>query len=92
MSKWLASGTRRDICILLYGEEMPAQKLKSALQDRYDRRIDPEQFRAALRALEDTGHVEKRVDGLADVFSLSEAGRRGVERQYEWFEQRVGGE
>ncbi|WP_255196820.1 PadR family transcriptional regulator [Halorarius litoreus] len=89
MTEWLASGMRRDICVLLYGEERSTQKLKSALQDRYDRRIRPKQFRGALRALEDDGYVEKRVDGLADVFSLTEAGERGVERQYEWLTERV---
>ena len=87
MSEWLASGMRRDICILLYGEDYRAQKLKSALQDRYDRRIRPEQFRSALRALEEAGYVEKRVEGLADVFALTEAGERGVERQYAWLRE-----
>lgn len=89
MSEWLASGMRRDICILLYGKDRRAQQVKSALQDRYDRRIDPKQFRGALRALEDGGYVEKRVEGLADVFSLTAAGERSVERQYEWLREVV---
>jgi DNA-binding PadR family transcriptional regulator len=86
MTEWLASGMRRDVCILLYGEDRRAQQLKSALQDHYDRRIRPEQFRGALRELEASGDVEKRIEGLADVFSLTEQGRQRVERQYEWLE------
>ena len=35
--EWLASGTRRDVCILLYGRELRAQTLKSELEARYDR-------------------------------------------------------
>lgn len=90
MPEWLASGMRRDVCVLLYGEELSTQELKSALQDRYDRRLRPEQFRGALQALEEGGHVEKRVEGLSDVYSLTEAGERGVERQHEWLAARVG--
>jgi DNA-binding PadR family transcriptional regulator len=89
MTEWLASGMRRDICVLLYGEDRRAQQLKSALQDHYDRRIRPEQFRGALRELEATGDVEKQVEGLADVFSLTEQGRQRVERQYAWMGERV---
>jgi len=87
--EWLTSGMRRDVCILLYGEEYRTQKLKTALQRRYDRRIRPQQFEGAVNALVDDGYVERRVDGIADVVTLTERGERGVETQYEWLRERV---
>ncbi|MEF8825839.1 MAG: hypothetical protein V5A27_05790 [Halapricum sp.] len=61
--KWLQSGRRRDICVLLYGTDgLPAQKLKTALERRYDDRIDPKQFYGGLEALERLGHVTSRTD------------------------------
>lgn len=88
--EWLTSGLRRDICILLYDEERRAQPLKSALESRYDRRIKPDRFYGALDTLESKGFTRKRVDGLEDVHSLTDAGRRSVETQFEWFRERVG--
>ena len=48
--EWLASGTRRDVCILLYGRELGAQTLKSELEARYDRRVKPDRFYGAVEA------------------------------------------
>lgn len=88
--EWLTSGMRRDLCVLLYGEERRAQQLKSALEAHYDRRVKPDRFYGALEALESTGHVEKRVSGLEDVYSLTDGGLTGVEAQYEWLQDHVG--
>ena len=88
--EWLASGTRRDVCILLYRRELDAQTLKSELEARYDRRVKPDRFYGAVEALESTGHVEKHVEGLEDVYSLTEAGRTRVEAQFGWMHQRLG--
>jgi DNA-binding PadR family transcriptional regulator len=82
--EWLTSGLRRDICVLLCGEERRAQALKSAMESHYDRRIKPDRFYGALDALESKGFVRKRVEGLEDVYSLTEAGRERVETQLEW--------
>lgn len=87
--EWLASGMRRDICVLLYGEAVRRQKLKSRLQRRYDRQIRPGQFSGALEAMERSGHVEKRVDGIHDVYALTDAGAEHVKAQYEWLRERV---
>ena len=87
--EWLASGTRRDICILLYGRELRAQTLKSELEARYDRRVKPDRFYGAVEALESTGHVETQVEGLEDVYSLTEAGRTRVETQFDWLQDRL---
>jgi len=89
--EWLTSGLRRDLCILLYGDERRAQALKSALEARYDRRVKPDRFYGALEALESTGFVGVRVEGLEDVYSLTDAGRAAVEAQFEWMTERVGG-
>lgn len=90
--EWLTSGMRRDICILLYGEERRAQRLKTVLERRYDRRVKPDRFYGALDTLESKGHVDKRVSGLEDVYSLTAGGRTAVEAQYEWMRGRVEGE
>ncbi len=87
--EWLTSGLRRDICILLYGEDRRAQALKSALEARYDRRVKPDRFYGALETLESNGFVEKRVEGLEDVYSLSDAGKNALESQFEWMQTRL---
>lgn len=89
--EWLTSGLRRDICVLLYDEERRAQKLKSSLESRYDRRVKPDRFYGALDSLEKNGYVEQRVEGLEDVYSLTDPGRKSVEAQFEWMRQRVEG-
>ena len=87
--EWFASGMRRDICTLLYDETQRAQSVKTALQRRYDRRIRPKQFEGCVNALVDAGHVERRVEGIADVLALTETGEAGVERQREWLAEQV---
>lgn len=87
--EWLTSGMRRDICVLLYGEEYRTQTLKTELQRRYDRRIRPKQFEGAVNALVDDGYLTREVDGIADVVRLTGRGERGVEAQYEWLRERV---
>jgi DNA-binding PadR family transcriptional regulator len=89
--EWLTSGLRRDVCVLLYGEERRAQGLKSALESRYDRRLKPDRFYGALETLESKGFVEKRIEGLEDVYSLTDAGRTGVEAQFEWMRTHLEG-
>jgi DNA-binding PadR family transcriptional regulator len=87
--EWLTSGLRRDVCVLLYGEERRAQALKSAMESHYDRRVKPDRFYGALDALESNGFVRKRVEGLEDVYSLTDAGATSVETQFEWMRQRL---
>ena len=76
--------------MLLYGSDgVPAQKLKTSLERRYDDRIDPKQFYGALDALERLGHVQKRTEGLSDVYELTAAGREHVESYTEWLDEQV---
>lgn len=87
--EWLTSGLRRDICILLYDDERRAQALKSALESRYDRRVKPDRFYGALQTLDSKGFVRKRVEGLEDVYSLTDGGRSAVETQFEWMREQI---
>jgi DNA-binding PadR family transcriptional regulator len=91
MSQYHQSGTRRDICVLLYDAgELRGQQLKSELSKHYGRRIDPTQFYGVLDALVDSRHVEKRKAGLHDLYALTEAGKQALLDQYEWMQSRVG--
>ena len=90
MTRWHQSGTRRDMCILLAeAGELRGQRLKSKLESHYDRQLDPKQYYATLERLVESGHVEKRVEGLYDVYSLTEIGQQRLREQFEWMRERV---
>jgi DNA-binding PadR family transcriptional regulator len=83
--RWLESGTRRDMCAALLAlGEARGPELKRRLERRYDDRLDSKRFYDRLSALESSGHVERRVDGLDDVYTLTERGERGVRAQRRW--------
>ncbi|WP_049928253.1 PadR family transcriptional regulator [Halopiger goleimassiliensis] len=87
MGKWLQSGRRRDVCYLLAAAEdgeLRGQQLKSRLESHYDDRLEPKAFYGSLSALVDAGFVEKRTDGIHDVYALTDAGRRRVREHYQW--------
>ncbi|WP_324661936.1 PadR family transcriptional regulator [Haloarcula sediminis] len=93
MAKWLQSGRRRDICVLLSAAEdgeLAGQRLKTRLESRYDTRIDPKSFYGALDAMEDAGFVAVRTDGIADKYSLTEAGEKRLREQFEWMRESLG--
>ncbi len=88
--KWLRSGLRRDLCVLLYGAgDRRGQQLKADLEARYGERVAPRRFREALDKLVDAGHVERRTEGVHDVYALTEAGERAVETQFDWMREQV---
>ncbi|WP_418286392.1 PadR family transcriptional regulator [Halorubrum sp. DTA46] len=90
MAKWLHSGRRRDICTLLYDAgELRAQSLKNRIESHYDERIDPRSFYATLNSLVESGHLDRRTEGLADVYALTDAGERGVRDHYEWLTEQL---
>jgi len=92
MTKWLHSGRRRDLCALLYDAgELRAQSLKSRLESHYDERIDPQSFYATLTSLVESGFLDRRTEGLADVYALTDAGERALLDHYEWLSERIGG-
>lgn len=90
--RWLQSGTRRDICVLLGGAEdgeLPAQKLKTRLERHYDDRIEPQQFYGAVEDLERKGFLDSRTDGLSDVYTLTDAGETRLQNHYEWMRDQL---
>ncbi|ELZ13645.1 transcriptional regulator PadR family protein [Halovivax asiaticus JCM 14624] len=90
MSRWLQSGRRRDICYLLAGsEERRGQQVKSALESHYEQRIDPSGFYGSLSALVDAGFVEKRTDGLHDVYTLTDAGQDRLDEHVSWLTEQT---
>ncbi len=93
MTKWLHSGRRRDLCAVLYASgELRAQSLKNRLESHYDERIDPGSFYATLNSLVESGFLERRTEGIADVYSLTDAGERALRDHYEWLTEQVEGE
>lgn len=95
MAKWLQSGRRRDMCVLLASAEegeLTGQRLKTRLEQRYDTRIDPKSFYGALEAMDDAGFVEHRADGIADKYSLTDAGERRLREQFEWMRESLDAE
>ncbi len=91
MARWLRSGIRRDVCVVLADHETPTgQEVKTALEAHYDDRLSPETFYGALEALVDAGHVEKRADGIHDRYALTDAGERALRDHYEWLADCVG--
>jgi DNA-binding PadR family transcriptional regulator len=90
--KWLRSGLRRDVCVVVASEGGPtAQECKAAVESRYDDRIDPKTFYGALDALTDAGHLEKTADGLHDRYELTEAGERALREHYAWVDEALSG-
>jgi DNA-binding PadR family transcriptional regulator len=91
MAKWLQSGRRRDLCLILYDEgALHGQALKSRLESHYEERIDPKSFYGALDTLVDGGHLELRESGIHDEYLLSDAGRAMLEAHVDWVRERVG--
>lgn len=90
MTKWLTSGRRRDICVILAGEgECTGQQLKNELSTHYDERIEPESFYGSLSSLVDAGFLEKRQKGIADVYALTDAGERRLREHYAWMTEHL---
>ncbi|GAB3412355.1 hypothetical protein GCM10027435_04980 [Haloparvum alkalitolerans] len=90
MPRWLHSGRRRDICALVHeAGEIRAQALKSRLAEHADERVDPRTFRQTLDALENRGFLAARVDGIADVYRLTDEGEKRLLDHYEWLTERI---
>lgn len=77
--------------MVLYGAgELRGKEVKAALQDHYGERVDSKRFDGMLGKLVDTGHVERRTEGLHDVYALTDAGRTAVEGHFEWARETAG--
>ena len=89
--RWLHSGLRRDICVVVASLDDPtAQRAKSTLARHYDERIDPKTFYGALDALVDAGHLERETVGIEDHYALTAAGRRLMDAHFAWVDDRLG--
>ncbi len=85
MAKWLQSGRRRDMCVLLAANgEMRGQQLKSTLEAHYDERIEPKAFYGSLSALVEAGFVEKQTAGIHDVYTLTDPGEQRLREHAAW--------
>jgi DNA-binding PadR family transcriptional regulator len=85
MSKWLESGLRRDVCVVVAGEDNPTQQaVKRAIERKNDDRIKPRRFSGAVEKLESAGLLEREADGLHDRLSLTDGGERRLREHHEW--------
>ena len=83
--RWLQSGLRRDICVIVADLDDPTgQQAKAALERHYDDRIRPKTFHGALDALVDKGFLSRTQNGLADRHALTDAGRRRLLDHHAW--------
>jgi DNA-binding PadR family transcriptional regulator len=90
MTRWLQSGRRRDLCVLLYeAGQLRGQKLKTRLEDHYDTHIEAKSFYGAMESLVNKGFVEKRTEGIHDAYALTDAGERRVEAHFEWMREKL---
>lgn len=90
MSKFLASGIRRDLLVLTYAMDEPrAQELKRALESHYEERVTPNEFHGTMNSLVKSGFVTRSADGVHDRYSLTEGGTRALLDQYEWLKDNL---
>ena len=90
MSRWLASGIRRDICILLYQHESPTgQSLKRSLETHYESSLSPTEFYGAVTALVEQGFVDRRPDGVHDAYTLTPAGETALLEHVTWVSELI---
>ncbi len=93
MSRWLASGLRRDVCVVVHALGEPTgQRAKARLEDHYDERIAPDRFYGAVDALVDAGHLVERADGIHDRYALTAAGERALQAHRDWLCEAVAGD
>jgi hypothetical protein len=90
MSKWLQSGLRRDICVVVASEGDPTkQSVKRAVEVKNDDRIRPKRFNSAVEKLDSAGILDREADGVHDRLVLTDAGQERLEAHYEWVNERL---
>lgn len=90
MSKWLQSGLRRDICVVVASEGDPTkQSVKRAIERKNDDRIRPKRFDSTVEKLESAGIIDREPDGVHDRLVLTEGGRQRLDEHYEWMRERL---
>ncbi|RLM81041.1 PadR family transcriptional regulator, partial [Halobellus sp. Atlit-38R] len=61
------------------------------LESHYDERIDPGSFYGTLSALVEAGYLDRRTEGIADVYALTDAGEAALLDHYDWLGERIEG-
>lgn len=90
MGQWLASGRRRDLCVLLYGTAgQTAQELKRGLEAHYETYLSPDQFHGSLSALCDQGYVKRTTSGAVEEYQLTDRGQTAVAAHYRWLRDEI---
>lgn len=90
MSKWLSSGLRRDVCVVVASEGDPTQQsVKRAIERKNDERIRPKRFDGAVRKLEDANILAREPDGVHDRLRLTDAGATRLREHREWVDERL---
>jgi hypothetical protein len=90
VTRWLQSGLRRDICVVVAAATDPTEtEVKTTLEGHYEDRIRPSQFHGAIDALVREDHLERRADGLQDRLSLTPECRQALEAHVDWVRQSI---
>jgi DNA-binding PadR family transcriptional regulator len=90
MSKWLQSGLRRDVCVVVASEGDPTQQsVKRAIERKNDDRIRPKRFNGAVEKLEKANIITREPDGVHDRLLLTEAGEQRLREHREWERERL---
>ncbi|MFB6104598.1 MAG: PadR family transcriptional regulator [Halobacteriaceae archaeon] len=91
MGRWLHSGLRRDICVVVAALDGGTDRaVKAALERHYEDRISPSQYQGAVDALVRQGHLDRSVDGLQDRLALTDAGEAALRDHAAWLEDALG--
>lgn len=93
MSRWLQSGLRRDICVIVATLGDPTETAtKTALEEHYGERVRPGQFHGAVDALVRQGHLRRRPDGLQDRLQLTTEAREALSAHRRWLVESFDGD
>lgn len=90
MSKWLQSGLRRDVCVVVAGEGNPTQQsVKRGIERKNDDRIRPKRFNGAVGKLEKANIITREADGVHDRLLLTDAGEQRLCEHRAWERERL---
>ncbi|MFB6105765.1 MAG: PadR family transcriptional regulator [Halobacteriaceae archaeon] len=88
MGKWLHSGLRRDVRVVVASLGRPTDRAcKTALESHYGERVTPKTFHGALSALVDAGHLVRETDGIQDRYALTPAGEQSLRAHHDWAQE-----
>ena len=85
------TGFQRDLLsVITCLSEPNGQEVKAELQESQDRSVGNARLYANLDTLVDERYVDKRMrDGRTNSYTLTEKGRREVQKRFAWEERRL---